>query len=191
MRLLLFLLFSAHLSFSQTDDKLSGFMGLEFGSSYDSSKAHFIKKGGIVSPESDKELLIISGLQFGGRDTDLIGILFHNNKFHTARIAIAPPKFENEIIAQYNAIKDEINTKYFVSKKDYEQYESPYETGDNHTITAIKVNKCKISCFWFFSDQNTVSIKINPDVYVSIVYQSDALISEAIEDKKKKAIQDY
>jgi len=187
------------LAFSSYSQTLEKFYGFRFGTTVDSVKKGMLSKPGCkIDPESSKDLLIFSGVNFAGRDVLIICFAFVNNKLHTGSVYISP-RLESGILDLYNQIRTELNEKYYFSTEFYESYKYPYEKEDGHTITAIKLGKAKFSTYWKFKnpkseseeDQNLISLRITENLSVKIIYQDGVLINEAVDQQKKENYKDY
>jgi hypothetical protein len=196
--LIAFLLFMTISSINA--QSIDGFFGMKFGSSVDSIKKAMLSKQGstIESKFCTDSRLVFTGLKFAGRNALLMRFSFVNNKFHTGTAAFTSD-LESKVVDLYNDIKGEINEKYHQSTSDYEQYKYPYEKGDGHTETAIKLGKASFATYWFFKHpisgnkdyQNSITLEISSNLTISITYQDGMLINEAIEKKKEKNFKDY
>lgn len=174
------LLLLVALSFADT---LTGFWGIPFGSSIETTKKAMIGRGTLDVKESTKEILLYEKVRFAGRTTKWIMIGFVNNKMHTVRIFFKTD-VANKSIDLYQAIKRELNEKYFISTSDYVDFKSPYEEGDGYEITAVRTGAADYSCYWFFTRpgeedpemQNIIWLELDTELYVILGYQDGRLI---------------
>jgi hypothetical protein len=191
--LIVFLFINSH---CQT---LEGFLGVKFGSTIEeATKILSAKPGFKVNREFSKpDILAFTDAPFAGRKSFLICLAFVNNKFHTG-FAIIAPNLESQLIELYNGIKEELNEKYFKTTSDFKSFKYPYEDGDGHEETAIKLGKASFSSFWNFKnpkgtndENNIISLEITESMKVKLTYQDGILIHEQVDKAKKKNFQDY
>lgn len=194
---LAFFLTICYFSYSQVQN-LEGFLGIKFGSSREEVKKSMLLRQDckLDIQNSNENVLFFDNVNFGGRKTEYIIFKFVNNQFHTGAVVLKP-ELESKCIELYTKIKDELNEKYFVTDKDYENYKYPYEKGDGHAETAIAVGKAEFVSYWFFNQdtdgeiQNAISIQIKEDFNIVITYQDGKLITEAIKKQKESNFKDY
>jgi hypothetical protein len=179
-----------------SNSKLDDFLDVPFGSSAETVKQRISLRYDSIFDEanSNADTLFFNGISFGGRPTRFILLLFHENKFCKACVYF---KSENEslVIPTYQAIKEEINKKYFKTKQDYENFKSPYEKEDGFTITAIAKDKADFSCYWnFLSDgieEDYISLKINDDLDIVLAYENGDLMDQLINKNKQDSSADF
>lgn len=179
---------------------LEAFLGIKFGSSLESVKEVMLAKPNCIldSENSDCNQLFFEGVKFAGREVLFISFKFIDDKFHTAYVLIRP-KLESQTIDLYTEIKDEINTKYFITVEDYESYKTPYEKDDGYTETAIELGKASFSAYWKFKKltsvyddlDNYITLGITEGLNIQICYQDGELINLAVEREKAKNSDDY
>ncbi|MCK9641113.1 MAG: hypothetical protein M0R39_14510 [Prolixibacteraceae bacterium] len=92
-------------------------------------------------------------------------------------------------------IKDEINRKYYVSDKDFEDYHFPFKQNDGYTESAISLGKAIFSCYWTFGDSEVladyISVKINEYFDVAIAYENGPLMALFVQNQEEKDSLDY
>lgn len=191
--LLLFII----ISITCNAQNLDGFFGIKFGSTREQVKSIMLerKNGKIDLENCSEKKLIFDNVKFAGRMSQFVLFSFVNNKFHTAKVIIKEP-LESKVVDVYNDIKTELNTKYFKTTDDFENYKSPYEKGDGYTETAIKVGKLTIAAYWTFKNpnsdaENLISLEIDEKMLIKIGYQDGLLIKEAVNIKNKENFSDY
>jgi hypothetical protein len=175
---------------------LESFLGIPFGTPGDDAKRILEQKPNCSFDDvnSDNDILFFNGIKFAGRETTFIVLYLFENKFSKASVFIKP-KLEAQTIALYQEIKSEINSKYFISKKDYENYSSPYEKDDGHTETAISLGKASFSCFWSFKndtqEDDYISLCINENMSITISYENGYLTGQRVKRDKENNMLDY
>lgn len=182
---LILVLFSFY-GFSQDTNKtLSGFWGIPFGSSIEQVKGIMkTKTGTSISEESNSNLLIYNNGTFAGKDVDLIGLYFFKGKFYKSVVSLIPSS-EARVFALYRELKDNLTDKYFIPNTDIETYDYPYEKGDGHEITALKLDKASIAAFWNF-ENGEISMVISKSATVSLFYADSELEKQANGVEKEK-----
>ncbi len=174
----------------------NGFLGIEFGSSKQIVNEKFLEKTGIkLEPVDEQEdSFYCNGAKFAGRDSEMILLLFFDDKFCKGVVYIKS-HLESKIVDLYKQIKGEINSIYYATKLDYEFYTSPYEKDDGYTESAISIGKAEFSCYWDFenseSNDNTISLRINENLEVEIAYENDNLMKQLVERNQEKNSLDY
>ena len=119
------------------NQKLNGFLGIPFGSTQELVIEKLIEKNGTLDEEnSNKDVLFVNGITFGGRQTEVLLLTFFESQFCKA-VVLIKPKLESKVVETFKQIKNEINEKYYVSDKDFETYHPPYEQNDGYTELAI------------------------------------------------------
>lgn len=183
--LILFVLFFAT-GYSQTN-VLSGFWGIDFGSSVAQAKSILdSKKGSTYSNESTKDKLIYTGGTFAGEDISLILANFYKGKFYYGLVSINPSS-ESQLISTYEGLKESLSGKYFEPQNTVEKFDYPFERGDGHEITAIKSEKASFYSMWTF-DNATILLIISKDAKIALFYTETATekIIKEIEAGKNK-----
>jgi len=176
--------------------KLESFLEIPFGASIEEAKQIIKMRSGSEFDEenSNLETLFFNGIRFGGRETIFTMLSFYEDKFSKASVYIKA-NLEAYTVSLYEEIKDEINSKYFVSTEDYETYKSPYEKNDGYTETAISIGKANFSCYWNFQNSNAmddyVSVSINENMNIIISYENGFLIDLLVKERKANDISDY
>lgn len=168
---------------------LDGFLGIPFGSSIKEVTVKIEERQGVLDIEnSDNDSLIFNNVTFAGYKTELLLILFHEEEFAKALIYIKP-KLESQVIGTYKSICDGLSDKYYITDKDFETYDYPYEENDGHTETGISLGKIDFSSFWNFSNSGNeddyISVIITEDLEILITYENGylaKLMSEKIKN---------
>jgi hypothetical protein len=171
--------------------KLTGFFGMPFGSSMEECRKVMLSKGGTLDKKSSNaSALVFDAVTFGGRKTFFMRLEFHKNRLCNAK-AFFKPVMEAKVFDLYNDIKADLTSKYPDLPQEFETYKYPYEKGDGHEITAIKLGKASVATFWVFADNNAISIEIISDVVIKLTYEDAGLARKAIEEEKVKSSSDY
>jgi hypothetical protein len=177
-------------------NNLNGFLGVEFGSSIETTKEKLQDRfgGNLNVNSSDSDYLFYDLITFGGRQSEYLLLSFLDDKFAKATVMIKP-KLESKIIETYKAIKKEINEKYFISLKDYELYDYPYEKNDGHTESGISLGKVTFSTYWNFQnsdlEEDCIAVEITEDLEIRISYENSDLITQIINRHNQKNSLDY
>lgn len=179
------------------DLRLNSFLGIDFGSSKEISKGILLKRKGCVLDEenSSDTTLFFEGMRFAGRDTIFILLLFIDDKFYKSAVYIKP-KLDAYILEMYREIQSELNSKYFVTNDDFENYEEPYEENDGHTETGISIGKISISSYWSFPDvkgglEDLIALKISEELEIVINYEDGDLGNEMVNKINEENSLDY
>lgn len=177
--------------------RLNSFLGVEFGSSKEHIKEKLLNREGadFDNVNSTDDVLFFTGISFAGRQTTLIMLLLVNDKFCKSSVFIKP-KLDAHIVAIYNEIKSELNSKYFITDLDYEIYDEPYERNDGYTESGISIAKINFSCYWKFIDEqggkeDFISLRISEDLEIVINYEDGDLINELTTQVKNINSEDY
>lgn len=179
------------------DLKLNSFLGIDFGSSKEFSKNKLLKRNGCNLDEenSTDTALFFDGMKFAGRNTITVMLLFVDDKF-TKSVVYIKPNLDAHILRIYREIKSELNSKYFVTKDDFENYEEPYEENDGHLETGISIGKISISSFWSFPDANGgledfIALSISEELEIVINYEDGDLAEQMASKINEENSQDY
>ena len=177
--------------------KLTGFLGIEFGSNKEFAKEKILSREGAIFDEenSSEDILFFDGVKFGGRKTSYLFLMFIDNKFAKSSVVINP-KLDAFAIDLYKEIKSEINSKYYITEDDFEIYEEPYYENDGYTETGIQAGKIKFSSYWEFADQNNgqddfIALRITEDMEIIISYEDGDLADEMANKRNKENSEDY
>ena len=122
-------------------------------------------------------------------------LFFVDNKFCKAAVYITP-KLDAYVVQTYKEIKNEINSKYFVTNDDFEIYDEPYEKNDGYTESGIRNGKISFSSYWSFQDANNgledfIALKITDDLNIVINYEDGDLTEEMVNRIDDENISDY
>ena len=179
------------------EQRLTNFLGIDFGTNKEIAKEKMLLREGVVfdNENSSDEALFFDGVKFGGRITSYVFLLFFNDKFTKSTVVIKP-KLDAYTINTYKEIKEEINSKYYISNSDFETYNEPYYEGDGYTESGIQNGNVEFSCYWSFTDQNNgeddyIVIRINEDMEITITYEDGDLSDELANKTKEKNNEDY
>lgn len=175
--------------------KLEGFLGITFGSSQEDSKKILKTRNGIIdSQNSNENSLLYDGIKFAGHITELVILSFYEDKLAKASVYIKP-ELESRIVNIYIGICDDLNKKYYVSTKNFETYDYPYEKNDGHTETAISLGNADFSCFWNFinigKEDDYISVSISERMEIIISYENGELNNLLVNKHKENDALDY
>jgi len=190
--LLIALLLIPFLGISQTKKSIDGFLGIKFGSSKEDVVTAIKARGGILSAGATDNWVYFTNVKLGPRLSDGLSILFVNNKMYQGGFYFKPDH-DAEIIANYNAIINDISDVYGKGRS-VADFKSPYTKGDGDEILAITSGNANIFTD-FKSDNNLLQIKITStkdnDLFVVACYYDNTLLAEAEAKEKDKAKSDY
>ena len=86
-------------------ETLTGFWGIDFGSSKEQAKKVMSAKKAVFVPKCSKDdFLMYSEAVFAGRNTKAICLYFNNDEFHTARVIFGTERYAT--ISLYKEIKE-------------------------------------------------------------------------------------
>jgi hypothetical protein len=175
---------------------MNGFLGIPFGVSPASVKKALSARAGAKFDQknSTKDVLIYDDVTVGGRKTSFVKFQFYKDQFYAA-IAYYRPTLEARTIELYDQIKSDINSKYYVSDKDIKSFDYPYEDGDGHEITALRVGKATIVSGWVFPQkdgkENSIYLRITDDLFVKLSYYCGVLSDQASREENQQNARDY
>ena len=136
-------------------------------------------KGFVLSAESVPTLVVMSG-KLGGESVELL--IAGTPKNHmTAKMVVLYPKEETwySLLGDYNKVKKIITEKYGEPDKGYEFFNDPYSLGDGYELQAVRLEKCFYLQVWHANEKfpnQTLAVRINKGLYVSLVYENDAMM---------------
>ena len=171
------------IAYSQIDSSkdLSGFWGIEFGSSLQQAKEVMKSKAGCeFYTGSNETQLVYSGGQFAGDDIKALMLEFYNNKFYNATVVVTPST--SNILSAYENMVNNLTAKYSKPDKTLENYEYPYTKGDADYENAIRAGKTQIASRWNFKNAK-MQIFISKDLSILYTYTQNEVGD--IVDKKK------
>lgn len=174
--------------------KINGFLNISFGENKQNVIEKIKEKNGILDLENvNEDSLIFDNLKFAGRDTTFVAFHFVQDKFCRAMVFLKA-NLESQTVTLYKHIKEEINERYYQTADDFENYEYPYEKNDGHIETAISLGKATFSSYWTFKnnkENDYISVKIDENFHIIIVYESGQLMTDFENCKKQKNYEDY
>lgn len=173
-----------------SSQELTGFWGLKFGSSISQAENYMATKPGcVLGPVDGKDdLLMYKGGTFAGKDIDFIALQFYKGAFYSGVVFLTPAT-EERAIPIYKELKADLTAKYSAPQKDYENYKYPYEKGDGHELTAIKLEKLKLTSLWFF-DNASITLSISKDLQPALFYSETKMQTAVSEAAKTKEAND-
>lgn len=175
------------IAFSQIDSNktLSGFWGIDFGSSMVKAKSIMNSKSGCeISEASNSNQLVYTGGSFAGNNIYIVSLKFYNDKFYNGVVYVKPSS--GSILSVYNGIIENLTTKYSDPDKVIENYEYPYKKGDEDYETAIKVGKALIASRWYFDNSSiTISVSKNLSIMYNYIQNEIGNIVDKNENIKK------
>lgn len=90
-----------------------------------------------------------------------------------------------QLKSEYTEYKEVLISKYGKPDKDYHFFSSPYDEGDGHEMTAVRVDKCNYLALW---EKKGVWIRILKSGSVNINYENMVLSDlQEQEEKRQKA----
>jgi len=178
------------LLFAQT---LDGFWGIKFGSSSSVVISEMAKKGYSKKTVGDDNSIKYYNVSFAGRKAELVVFYFFNGKFYSGSL-LFKTELDSETYKYYTLLKNDLNNKYFTTSRDVEDYKYPYDKGDGHWETALKLGKLDLRSIWNFNtggnEFNSITLVVLPSFYIGLVYTDGALNKEANYEKESKEASD-
>lgn len=175
--------------------KLEGFLNIPFGSDRDKVAFEMGKRNAKYDKyNSHDERHRYDDFEFTGRDVYEADFYFLDNKLCRVKIIFRDNYHSPYILAEeYEQIKNEINSKYFVSDNDYIKYNPPaYENDDfeNTHIMNIERQLIEYATFWNFESDsdydNYIILKMSKDLRRVILYEDGNLYKKYLEKKKNE-----
>lgn len=174
------------LTFAQDLPKITGLLGIPFGSSVEKVKQVMTNKG--AKRDLKSKQLLFTNVKFGAYSDCLVIFSFVNNKLYQGIISL-PSGSEGSTIDRYDLAVSELSKKYGEGES-YKSFKYPYEEGDGHELTAIQLEKAEFTTYWIIGDQ-ALSSYISKDLYIFIKYQDTKLFREASQIRDTKNLSDY
>jgi hypothetical protein len=175
---------------------MNGFLGIKFGTSSANVKQAMSKKSESIydSKNSNNSKLKYNGVKVGGNETLFATFYFYKDQLMGVT-SVFSPNLEARIFDLYNRIKLDINSKYYVTKQDYKSFKYPYENGDGHETTAIKLGKADILSVWNFlqpdGSKNQIILSITEKLKVELFYDCGRISDEYDKKAEKQVAKDY
>lgn len=169
-------------SISTNNRPLPNFLGLAWGVSREKAKTFMREKEGTIPNEemNGKQNLVFEGGTYASKDVKMWVLQFIDNKFHTAKILIAPP--QTQTIAEFKDITARLTREYGDPAQDGIVVNPPYTEGQE--LQAIAAGKGIAAALYAFgkNDQLEGSIlcQIAPNGQIVINHQNESLNQEAI-----------
>ena len=162
---------------------LSGMLDIAFGASKTEAHQSILLKGDMTFDprHSDADNLVYDGGSFAGQNVGFWVFGFVDDQMHTSK-AIVQPAREN-LLAAYHELLAAFTDAYGEPTRQVARFDDPYELGDGFETYAISFGKGHFGALWKFSDgdnENAISISVDKDLYIPIVFQSGRLIDLAI-----------
>ena len=163
--------------------RLSGFFDIAFGSTRAEAQDAMLRHQGVIFDpvHSDENNLIFDGGTFAGLTAGFWVLGFVDDQMHTAKTILQPS--EDHLLATYEKLLALFRATYGEPARQAAFFDDPYEMGDGFESYAISFGKGHFAALWTFSDgknENAISISINEDLYIPIVFQSGRLIDLAL-----------
>lgn len=173
-------------------EKLTGAMGLDFGTSKEQAMQVMATKAGF---EFYKEMAVNKTISytngvFAGRPCVGAVLHFHENKLHTI-VILLESKPEARTLELYNDVISDLQVRYNLIPKEYHNYKYPYKEGDGYTVSAIKLGYADLTTLFAFGDSNVISVNITQSCSVKLTYQHTALAEPAINEQNSERSKDY
>ncbi len=162
---------------------LSGFLDISFGSTRAEAQDAMLRHEGVMLDpiDSDENNLIFDGGTFAGLAAGFWVLGFVDDQMHTAKTILQPS--EDHLLATYEKLLALFRATYGEPARQAAFFDDPYEKGDGFESYAISFGKGHFAALWTFSDgknENAISISIDKDLYIPIVFQSGRLIELAL-----------
>ena len=165
------------------ETSLSGILDIAFGSTKAEAQTTILLKGDMTFDpiHSDGDNLVYDGGTLAGQDVGFWVLGFVDNQMHTGKAIIQPS--QEHLLDAYDELLAVLTATYGEPTRQAAYFDDPYEMGDGFETYAISFGKGHFAALWKFSDgdnENALSISINKDLYIPIVFQSGRLIDLAI-----------
>ena len=174
---------------------LDGFWGIAFGTNVEEAKRLMLAKEGVTLDikQTTENRLIFDVHTFAGRTPKFVALAFVNDQLHTAKVNfLSKPEAQTQDL--FDAIKADIDAKYYLTKENYRLFKSPYADGDGYELQGIKLGKGDVVAFWRFKrpdgHENMLAIEITDKLYVVLTYQDENLAKSALQSHQEKSRQD-
>ena len=174
------------LSFSQTEVDVTGVLGIPFGSPKEKVNEVLIAKG--AKKDLASKAFLYTGVSFGAYKNCMVIFSFINSKLYQALIML-PSDTEGTTLDRYEELNSELAKKYGKGET-FSTFKYPYEKGDGHELTAIKIGKAEYNTYWI-KQQGSLSTYITKDLYIFIKYQDRTLIKEVVKEEDSKNVSEY
>ncbi len=166
--------------------RLSGFFDIAFGSTRAEAQDAMLRHQGVMFDpvHSDENNLIFDGGAFASFPAGFWVLGFVDDQMHTAKAIIQPT--EDYLLATYQNLLVLFTATYGKPTRKAAFFDDPYEAGDGFETYAISFGKGHFAALWTFSDgenENAISLSIDKDLYIPIVFQSGRLIDLALARK--------
>lgn len=180
------------IGFTQTTKPIDGFLGIKFGTSKAAVIETMKSKGAAIdSDDPSNETVTFKNVSLGHRQTVTFFVRFVNNKAFEADYFF-DPGLEAKTIEYYNDLLSDL-TDVYGKGESFKNFKEPYKDGDGYETTAIASGKADYVTFWedAANNKNSISLKIQPNLHVKLVYQDAVLVEEAIAKQKAKEKSDF
>ena len=169
--------------------QLDGVLDIAFGTSMAEARATLLGLDGVTfdAVHSDASNLVCDGGRFAGLDVGFWLLAFVDDRMHTAKAIIQPE--EDHLLTTYHALVERLTETYGAPDEQAAFFDDPYEAGDGFETYAIRFGKGHFAALWRFSDgenENVISISIDDDLYIPLVFQDGALIDLAIAQQQQR-----
>lgn len=179
-----------HSSTAQAQEAaLPGILDIAFGTSMEEARDALLGRDGVTFDpvHSNADHLVADGGTFADEAVNFWLLAFVEDRMHTAKAIVQPE--EEAIIATYENLIAHLTAQYGAPDDQVSFFDDPYEMGDGFETYAIRFGKGHFAALWRFSDgesQNVISLSIDDDLYIPIVFQSGALIDLAIAKQERE-----
>ena len=181
---------SAPLGFAQ-NKTLSGILDINFGSTMEEARSSILLQEGIQfdSIHSDADNLVYDGGVIAGQPVGFWILGFVDDQMHTGKAIIQP--IRDHLMRSYHELVASFTATYGEPTLQAAHFDDPYEHGDGFETHAISFGKGHFSSLWKFSDgdnENAISISIDKNLYIPVVFQSGRLIDLAIQKQENATV---
>lgn len=178
---------------AQTTKPINSFLRIKLGSSPAVVKAALKARGATIDQEFNTlEATGFKNVSLGNRPADVFVVRYVDNKVWEADFGFLT-KPEAKTIDYYNDLVNDITGVYGAPNKVTKTFESVYkeEGGEAYAIDAIKTGNAEYKTLWVDSNNNTILIKIETDLFITLQYQDYNLLTIAIKKIKAKEKADF
>ena len=170
-------------------ESLDGLLNIYWGMSSLKAKQLLLEREGVSLANVKDETWTFSGGTIAGYDVFSWILYFNNDQFYEARVGINVV-LDAQVLTKYIEVKTLLSKKYGNPDLNVENYSYPYEAGDGHEETAIKLGKATIGANWE-TNKTTISLKVLTTLDIMLLYQANELSKEAKKKNENKKLDEF
>jgi hypothetical protein len=171
--LMLFVMLVASVAFQAKPNDPYTYNGIAWGSDRATVDKKLADVGLIFDKEdrsvSEHVVQVLYKGQIAGEEAAAVASFDQGGKVH--KIGVTFLTADEDCIPKFESVKAILVNKYGRPDVDIEHYDSPYEKGDGHQRTAIKLGLCTIAALWENDAKTSIGLTVNKDLTVSVAYE--------------------